>query len=185
MMAKPSDIGGLFSARRIIVTGGNGAGKSVFADVLCDTRKLPLHRNDALVLMRDWRRRTDSDVARLRTEIAKEEAWVIEGGPSLLRHPSLADRATLVVWLDLPPFIRCWRILFRTWRYRGRTRPDLPDGNPEGFDERQWRFLSKAWKNHGRLIHAIEAAEVPCPILRLRSRKEVHSALLTLRKLSG
>jgi len=42
-----------------------------------------------------------------------------------------------VIFLDLPPWLCLWRILKRRFRYKGRRRPDLPEGCPERLN---WEF---------------------------------------------
>jgi len=145
-MEKPSDFGGLFSCRRIIITGANGAGKTRLAQGVAKACDLDVTHNDALVLRTGWARRSAAEVAQLRDQMAAQDAWVIEGGPSVLCQATVKARSDLVIWIDLPRWLRCWRIMRRAWQCAGRTRPELPDGNPEGWNRRHWQFVRKAWQ---------------------------------------
>ena len=48
--------------------------------------------------------------------------------------PARLQRATLVVYLDLPTPVCLWGVMKRVWRWRGRTRPDMREGCPEKID---------------------------------------------------
>jgi len=182
MSLQPSDLGGLFSAGRIVVTGANGAGKTVFSDVLAAVRNLPLYRNDALTLTQEWRCRDPAEIAKRREAIAATDKWIFEGGPSIIGPSGIGDRAELIVWLDVPRAVRCYRITKRTLQYLGKTRPDLPDGNAERLDHRFATFIAKAWKNHDRAAAAVRSGIAGRPHLHLKGRKDVQFAIEALRR---
>ena len=49
-----------------------------------------------------------------------------------------ADRADLLIWLDIQRSTRVFRVLKRALTHWGRSRPDMAPGCPERFD---WPFL--------------------------------------------
>lgn len=124
--------------RRLVVTGANGSGKSHVASRLHLVRPdAPLVSYDALRLERDWQCRSRTEIDRALASVLAKDAWILEGGPSLLERA--LPRADAVIWLDPPEWIRAWRLLIRPWRNLGKTRPELPPGNRE-WPIRQSRF---------------------------------------------
>ena len=80
----------------------------------------------------------------------------------------------------MPAPLRVWRIIVRSLRYFGRTRPEHPPGNPDWPGRRQWQFLVRAGMSGPQFSHAIETASERCerPVLRLRTRAAVMQFLL-------
>ncbi|MEJ6402202.1 DNA topology modulation protein FlaR [Yoonia sp. 2307UL14-13] len=181
MKDQPSDFGGL-SFSRIVVVGANGAGKTWLAQRL----GLPVISKDALALTTGWQQRPydtiQVDIARL----INAKRWVLEGGPSILSMPVLA-RAELVVWLDLPAFLRFRRVVWRSIRYAGRTRPEHPPGNRDWPGPRQWRFAWRAFTGgkgfRAAITRALHGTEVP--VVRLQSVAEVDLWLRSAREVAG
>lgn len=163
---------------RVIVVGANGAGKTWFAGALAaQTGAVVIHK-DALALTTGWRQRPRSEIQAALLRAVAAECWVLEGGPSVLTTPVLA-RATHVVWLDPPAALRGWRVLRRSLRYLGRTRPEHPPGNRDWPGLRQFRFLWRALVDGDRFAAAITAAleGASVPAVRLTRTAEV-SALI-------
>lgn len=155
MNLKPSDFGGLCFSR-VVIVGANGAGKTWLARQIAGPATDLIH-NDALALKTGWRRRSRAEVAERRDARVAGDNWVLEGGPSILT-PVVLQRATLVLWCDPPTALRTWRILRRSLRYAGRTRPEHPPGNRDWPGLRQSRFLWRAMTQGNQFNAAIEAA---------------------------
>lgn len=190
MILKPSDdVGGLFvggdqisrNLIRVVIVGANGAGKTWFVKRLAARLDLPVIHKDALALTTGWAQRPRTDVHAEILRLTAADAWVLEGGPSVLTAPVLA-RAQRVVWLDMPPFVRFCRVLWRSLRYLGRTRPELPHGNRDWPGLRQWRFALRALIGGARFTDAIEAAlsSAQLPVVRLWTRADVALVLACL-----
>ena len=128
--------------QRIIVTGANGAGKSHTAARLAAVwPAVPLVSFDAIKLQRDWRQRPRSEIDASLAAVVRGEAWILEGGPSLL--PLALPRANAVIWLDPPGHVRGWRLLVRPWKHWGRTRSELPAGNVDRVMQ-QYQFALRS-----------------------------------------
>ena len=169
MNEQPSDIGGL-SFSRVIVVGANGAGKTWFARQLA----LPVISKDALALTTGWQQRPRSIVQAEILRLIDADRWVLEGGPSILNSSSLA-RAELVIWLDLPARLRFRRVVWRSIRFLGRTRPEHPPGNRDWPGMRQWLFAWRALTTGARFQQAVEWSLNGHfgPVVRLRSVTEI------------
>jgi adenylate kinase family enzyme len=128
--------------KKLIISGANGVGKSHLARRLKDARPdVPVISYDALRLTTAWQKRPAAEVkAALKAEISKD-AWILEGGPSLL--PLALDHADGLVWIDPPEALRALRLLVRPWKSLGQTRPELPKGNVD-WPIQQYRF---AWRS--------------------------------------
>ncbi|MEO9897168.1 MAG: DNA topology modulation protein FlaR [Paracoccaceae bacterium] len=130
--------------KKIIITGANGVGKSHFAAKLSRARPdVALVSFDALKLETDWQRRPRSEIdAALMKEVEKD-AWILEGGPSLLHHA--IGHADAMVWLDPPEHVRAWQLAKRPWQSFGKTRPELPPGNVD-WPWQQYKFALASLK---------------------------------------
>lgn len=131
--------------RKLIVTGANGSGKSHTAALLHDARpEIPLVSFDAIKLTSDWKQRPRAQIDAKLSKVVATDAWIIEGGPSLLNQA--LPGADAVIWLDPSAFVRGWRLIIRPWRSFGKTRPELPKGNVD-WPVQQYRFAFRSLRN--------------------------------------
>lgn len=177
MSLKPSDFGGLYFFR-VVVVGANGAGKTWFARDLAARMGVPVMAKDAMALTTGWQQRPRAQVQAAIADAIMAKAWVLEGGPSIL-SPLVLDRADLVIWLDLPASVRFWRIVRRSLRYLGRTRPEHPPGNRDWPGRRQFRFAWRALVAGDQFARAINDALAgsAVPVVRLRTPADVMAFL--------
>ena len=158
--------------KKLVITGANGVGKSHFASQLSLARpEIAVISFDAIKLQRNWQMRSQAEIdAALRTELEKE-AWIIEGGPSLMSRA--VEKADALVWLDPPEYVRAWQLASRPWRHIGKTRPELPPGNVD-WPMRQYSFalrsLMKGVKFRAYISEAFSAVE---NIQKWRCRNEI------------
>jgi adenylate kinase family enzyme len=115
------------SPRRIVVAGACGAGKTTVAREIAAILDIPHIETDGLYHGPDWTPRTEfeADVG----QVSSSEAWVMEWQYDSVR-PLLAERADLMVWLDLPWAVTYSRVIRRTLR-RSRNKEVLWAGNVE------------------------------------------------------
>ncbi len=119
--------------RRVMIVGGSGSGKSTLARELGALTGLPVIHMDTLFWEPGWTMAEEQTfLSRVRTAIAGDR-WVIDGNYSRT-WPERVARADTVVFLDLPTWVRLWRVISRTVRGYGRPRPDLGAGCPERID---------------------------------------------------
>lgn len=134
--------------KRLIITGANGAGKSHVAKMFGAVRpEIPSFSFDAVKLAQEWTKKPQHDIDSALTQIVASDAWILEGGPSLLLQA--LPKADAVVWLDPPELTRAWRLIARPWRNYGKTRPELPVGNVD-WPLQQYRFAVHSLKNRSK-----------------------------------
>ena len=134
--------------KKVIITGANGVGKSHFARKLASARPdVPIISFDAIKLKTNWQQRPRAEIDVALAEELKKEAWILEGGPSLL--PQAVEKADALVWLDPPEHVRAWQLAKRPWKHFGYTRPELPPGNID-WPFQQYRFALRSLRNRSK-----------------------------------
>jgi adenylate kinase family enzyme len=124
-----------------MVIGAPGSGKSTLATRLATRLGVPVHYLDRHYWKPGWQCRDAADARERVRGITETPAWVMDGNFSEtfdLRMP----RADSLIWLDYPRATCIRRVLMRTIRDYGKSKPDLPEGCPEGLDVKVLRF---AW----------------------------------------
>jgi adenylate kinase family enzyme len=160
---------------RVLVAGTSGAGKSTLARRIGQVLGLPYTELDSLFHGPNWvpRETFAAEVERF----SAEPGWTCEWQYTPIRQ-LLADRADLLVWLDLPHRTVMRQVIWRTLSRRMR-REQLWNGNTEGplytlFTDPD-HIVKWAWKHHHRAAEKVLALTVErpeLPIVRLRSRAE-------------
>jgi adenylate kinase family enzyme len=134
--------------KKLIITGANGVGKSHFADKLVLARpEIPVISFDSIKLKKDWQQRPRDEISADLAAALETEAWILEGGPSLLAQA--VEKADALVWLDPPEHVRAWQLATRPWKHFGRTRPELPPGNID-WPLQQYKFAVRSLKNRSK-----------------------------------
>ncbi len=167
--------------QRIMIIGSPGSGKSTLAGALGDRLNLPVVFMDKEVhWMPGWQERSGDEKARIVAEIIARDAWVFEGGHSR-SYAARVARADLLIWLDLPVWLRLWRVFRRTLRDLGTTRPDMQDDCPERLDMLPGfvGFILRTRVTSRRRQRAVfDAAQ--CPKHHLKTPRAVDRLLKTL-----
>ena len=165
---------------RVAIAGVSGSGKTTLATRLSSMAGIPHTELDALHWGPDWtpRREFVDDVR----ELVARERWVTEWQYRAARA-TVVDRATLLIWLDLPFSTTLSRVVRRTVLRRIRDE-ELWHGNrepgirhavlrPEGVI--RWA-ISTRQKYHA-LVSTACAHRPELPVLRLRTRHDVEALL--------
>ena len=169
-----------YRPQRVIVSGTSGSGKSTVARRIAETIGVPYTELDSLFHGPGWTARPtfEAEVDRF----TQAPAWATEWQYTQVR-PRLAERADLMVWLDLPRWLVMYRVTRRTLTRRLR-RQQLWNGNREGplrtIVRDPEHIIRWAWSTHGetaertrRIAHRLPGL----PVVRLRSRREVEAWL--------
>ncbi len=163
--------------KRIMIIGSAGSGKSSLARALGDITGLPVVHIDTLYWQPGWVMRPRDEISRLTIEAADQDEWIFEGNHSETMNYR-ASRADMLIFLDISTGRRLWRVVKRTLKHYGRSRPDMAKGCVERFD---WDFLKwvAGYRKNGR-IRALAFLDKAVPHLvkhHLRSPREVERFL--------
>ena len=120
--------------RRIMIIGSAGSGKSTAARLLGARLDLPVFHMDREVFwLPGWVERDKAEQVRQIEQIVAKDAWVFEGNNSKTFHLREA-RADMLIWLDVPLWLRVIRVVRRSLRQQGKARSDMADGCEERLD---------------------------------------------------
>lgn len=134
--------------RRVVVVGSGGSGKSTFSKELGSITGLPVIHLDREYWRPGWEETPREEWAIRVAEMLGGERWIMDGNFGGTRKIRMWAADT-IIFLDLPRCVCLYRILKRTVKYYGRSRPDMTDGCNERFDI---KFLGWVWsyKNRSR-----------------------------------
>ncbi|MDJ0823244.1 MAG: AAA family ATPase [Paracoccaceae bacterium] len=126
--------------RRVMILGQPGSGKSTLAREMGRRTGLPVVHVDHLHWKPGWvERDRDEKIALALAEQAKPE-WIFEGSLSVTYEDRFA-RADTIIFLDMPLPLRLRRVVWRTLRHYGRTRPDMQENCPERFSGEFYKWI--------------------------------------------
>jgi adenylate kinase family enzyme len=163
--------------RRVLVIGCSGAGKSTFARRLAAVLALPVVHLDRCYWRPQWQMPGKQQWRAVVAELAAAPEWIMDGNYSStfdLRMP----RADTVIWLDFSRVICMRRVLWRTFKGYGRTRPDLPEDCREHFDLKFFRYV---WNFHARnrphVVEGLKTYGAGLRVFQLTSDREAENFL--------
>jgi adenylate kinase family enzyme len=156
-------------ARRIVLLGCGGAGKSTLARRWGE-------RTGASVICLDaiWPKYGPDNVEEFRAALSEAhavDAWISDGNFALATFDIRMPRADLIVWLDRPKLVCAWRAIGRVFRRGEAHRPgDLIKVLRFiwGFDRINRPRIEAARLEHGPQV----------PVIHLRNDQEVQDFLV-------
>jgi adenylate kinase family enzyme len=169
----------LRSARRILVLGCSGGGKSTFSQRLSSVLGIRYVSMDRDVFwLPGWVSRDPVEQRLIITQIAAEDSWIMDGN-----NPRSLDlrlpRADIILWVRMPRWLCLWSIVRRGWAHRGKTRPDMAPGCLEQMPDRQ--FISYVWHferdDVPEFMEGIGRCGASVPIFQLRRRADMSRLL--------
>jgi len=164
------------SARRILIHGVTGSGKSTAAAAIAERLGMPLVLVDEIGWLPGWVERPRDEQRAMVADASAGGAWVFDSAYTKWRDVMI-DRVELVVGLDYPRWLSLGRLVRRTAR-RIRTHEAVCNGNHETLPKALsrdsiivWHFRS--WKRKRAVMRALaEDAEAP-PTLLFRHPREL------------
>lgn len=112
----------------------SGAGKSTLARRLASDHAVALLHLDSVHFLPGWVERPRAEEQTIVGDFLDDndrQGWVVEGHYSALQFERRAQEATEILIVVAPRLVRLFRVFRRWLRYRGTTRPDLGENNPE------------------------------------------------------
>lgn len=128
-------------AKKIMIIGSGGAGKSTLARQLAAILDIEAIYLDAFYWQPGWVEIPTSKWHSVVQDLSKRKSWIIDGnyGDTLDLRLAVADT---VIFLDFSRLLCLWRVIKRRLIYSGKTRPDMASGCPERIDG---QFLHYIW----------------------------------------
>ena len=118
---------------RILVLGCSGSGKTTLATNLAEQLQLPYINLDEHYWRRSWTPTPMAEWKSISNQLADEDSWIMDGSYGSTLDYRL-QRCDCIIYLDYSTWTCLTRVLRRTARHLGRTRPHMTDGCPERFD---------------------------------------------------
>ena len=164
--------------RRVIVIGSGGSGKSTLAVRLGEITGLPVHHLDALYWRPGWVATPPEEWKATVAALAAEPAWIMDGNYGGTMDDRLAACDT-AIFLDLPRTVCMARVIRRSLRYRGRSRPDMAPGCPEQVTSEFLRWIWRYPKDRRpSVLGRLRAVADEKRVVHLRSSREAERFLV-------
>lgn len=162
-------------AKRILVIGCPGAGKSTLSLELAELSGLPLIHLDKEYWKKDWQEPAKEEWHKKVDELISADKWILDGNYGGTMERRLA-RADAVIFLDYPRLVCLWSALKRQIQFHGKTRPDM---GPECEETLDFVFLKYVWgfkkQERRKICKLLEKVKVP--VITLKNRAEADEFL--------
>jgi adenylate kinase family enzyme len=165
---------------RIAVIGAGGAGKSHLARTLGQRLDLPVIHLDAHYWGPGWRPLPAADWAARQRELVSGDRWVADGTYASTLAVRL-ERADTIVFLDLPPLLCAWRVLWRRAASHRHPAADLAAGLHPKVD-REFLAYVLSFRRRRRPVLLAELARWSHgrTVVMLRSRRAIRRFIAQL-----
>ena len=169
---------GIRIARRILVVGCSGGGKSTLSLEIAKRFGLPYISLDRDVFwLPGWVARDRGEQRNIIAGRILEEHWIMDG-----TNPSSFDirlpRTDFVIWVRMPRLLCIWGAISRWAKWIGRTRPEMAPGCFEKLDLEFLRFIWTFEEKFSPRVAAGIAEHGPdVPVLQLKSRRQMRELL--------
>jgi len=178
----PELVAAIRGARRILVLGSSGAGKTHFSMRLAEILDLDVIHLDA----QPWRPSSDPSLdaewREIVSSLSRRESWIMDG----TYERSLDVRiphADAIILLEHTPDRCLARVIERQKNTNDQPRPDLPAGYVERFDENHRRYVSHYPEvTRPTVLASIERYGPDKPVATIHTPEEIEPFLTQLRR---
>ncbi len=151
---------------KIAIIGSPGSGKSTLSFKLQKILKLPLYHLDQFFWQPGWQRPDRAKFAETHNQLCDQNEWIIEGMATRLAQYRL-QRATIIIFLDIP-LDRClYRIFKRAITDFGKTRKSSAKGCPDRLPSLE--FLTYIWN-----FNKNQKPEIYKLLQKHKNQKQIH-----------
>lgn len=160
--------------KNIVLIGISGTGKSTLSQRLALLTGLTLHHMDSIIWSENWVESTEEEIISSLDKIANSNGWIVEGWIDQYSK-TILERANLILYLDYPGWLAMWGGIQRWWSYRGKKRPEMPNGCNESLDLKflQTMFYRKERPHIEKILTQFNVRNV----YRIMSRNELEMCL--------
>ena len=171
----------IFDAKKIIILGNGGSGKSWIAERIAEITNYPCYHLDHELWKQNWVRVTEEEESEWHDEVLAGENWIIEGNYSgtIERRFAAAD---LIIFLDINQIV----CILSAMKRRGRTRSELQLQTTKStiFNKESLQFIKWQWnfrKSKKLKILALCDKYPKNIFLHIKSRRDANKLLTTWR----
>jgi len=164
--------------KKIMIIGCGGSGKSTLAKKIRKITGLPLIHMDQHFWKAGW---VDIDRTEWRNLVERQTdqpEWIMDGNYGGTMDIRL-EKADTIIFLDRPNWLCLYRIIKRSLKYWGKTRPDMAKGCKERLT---WEFVKYVYRyNKTRrpgILEKLKGYQESKNVVILRNRKQIQTFLL-------
>lgn len=167
--------------KKILIIGGNGSGKTTFANELSERTKLPVVHLDKLYWKDNWEHCTPEEFDALLMPELRKEKWIIDGNMKRTLPLRLKYCDTVIVF-DFSRFRCLLGAIERSVKNYGKSRDDMGGYCPERFSLNFYKSIIKGTKTMMSTFYEMVANEKDVNVMVFRSRKEVKNFMKSIDK---
>lgn len=161
---------------RIYIIGGLGSGKTYLAKKLSESKHVTHHDLDKIVFLNSsFEERDPGERDSIFASRCNEEHWVIEGTYTERWVTPGLEKADVIIYLNIHPFIRFLRFIKRVWG-QGILRQQNLFGRSLLVLDFKYKEYDRTSRGYKKLLEHYRKK-----VIELGSEKEVNSYLRTLR----
>ncbi len=162
---------------QVIIIGCGGSGKTTLSHQLGDLLSIPVHHLDNLFWKSGWVKVERDAFFQMQEEIISGDTWLIDGNYGSTMEARIA-RAETILFLDLPTSHCLWNVIKRFFQYRGKSRPDMTEGNTERLDLTFiWYILTFRSARRPMIMQRLAEAPTGTRVVLLKNRRAVGTFL--------
>lgn len=158
-------------ARRIMIIGRSGSGKSTFAIQLQQKLNIPLFHLDKVFFEKNWRERNYQEFLSMQEGIVAQPSWIIDGNATKSYEMRYAY-TDLCLYFNFPRWLCYWRVFKRLFH----KHPDIDDRAPNCPETVRWSLLKYMWSFENRvdpLLKRLKSTYPKVEFIELRNDAEV------------
>ena len=163
--------------KRIMIIGRSGAGKSTFARNLYDVINIPVIHLDQHYHLPNWEEPPKEEWEEKVKELVEGEEWIMDGnygGTFDIRM----RKADTIIYLNYSTLSCLHRVIKRTIKYYGQSRPNMAPGCKERFNLEFLHYVAVFNMIKGKSISKkLESLSESKKVITLKNDKEVEDFL--------